>query len=47
MLLQLEKEGKPIKEIAGEMHLSSREVQRLILSIKSKLKAGNTDDNRN
>lgn len=46
-LLNLEKEGKPIKEIAGEMQLSSREVQRLIMRIKSKLKEGNTDDGWN
>jgi len=42
-ILNLEKEGKPIKEIAGTMHLSPREVQRLIVSIKSKLKNDNAD----
>jgi len=42
-ILNLEKEGKPIKEIAGKMHLSPREVQRIIVSIKSKLKKDNAN----
>lgn len=37
-ILNMEKEGKTVKEIAFEMHRSSREIQRTILSIKSKLK---------
>jgi len=42
-LLNLEKEGQPVKDIATAMQLSAREVQRLILTIKSKLKEDDAD----